>query len=63
MEELTDVYKLTRNFVLTFLKDEELVEALAKFYRQLYDALTKKGFSNEDAIKILTAQPLPTFKK
>ena len=42
-----------------FFEAPELPAALAKFEKRYYDALVKEGFTKDEALKIITSQPLP----
>ena len=37
----------------------ELPAAIAKYEKRYYDALIKEGFTKDEALKIITSQPLP----
>jgi type II secretory pathway component HofQ len=41
------------------LQDKEYAEAVAVFYRNLYDALVRKGFSKEQAMQIIVSAKIP----
>jgi len=42
-----------------FFEAPELPVALAKFKKRYYDALIKEGFTKDEALKIITSEPLP----
>lgn len=46
---------------LTVLAKPETAERFAAFTKHYYDALVAKGFSKEDALKIVTTHGIPTL--
>ena len=49
--------------VLEVLASPKMGSAMAKFYRSFYDGLIAEGFSEEEALKIVSSTPLPISSK
>jgi hypothetical protein len=49
--------------MLDFLCEPESAEKLATFTRNYYDALIKKGFTQEQALRIVISQGIPSMGK
>lgn len=45
--------------MLQAFSSPEMAQAQAKYYRNLYDALVKNGFSKEEALQIVVSQGSP----
>jgi hypothetical protein len=58
MSQMMDA--MTESMLSTMAKPET-TERLATFARNYHDALVAKGFSEEEAIKILTSVGMPSF--
>ena len=46
---------------LTVLAKSESAEKIARYVKNLYEALMKQGFSKDEALKIATSLPLPSI--
>jgi hypothetical protein len=57
---LSHVAGLQSSMVKSMLRDKEYAEALATFYRNLYTELIEKGFSKDDALKIVMSSSVST---
>lgn len=55
---LTNMYSSMLNTQLKMYSDTAVTDQLAKIMRNYYNALTKAGFSSDDAIKIITSKEL-----
>jgi len=49
--------------MLDVLSSPQMATAMAKFYKSFYDSLIEQGFSEADAMKIVTSTPLPIGNK
>ena len=49
--------------MLEFFSEPETAEKLATFTKNYYDALIKKGFTPEQALKIIIGQGMPSLGK
>lgn len=54
-EMLSIVGAMQTSMVKSLLRDKDFTEAMAEFYWNLYSALLAKGFSKEEALKIVVA--------
>ena len=61
--QMKQAIELMFNSVLEVLSDPKMGVSMAKFYRSFYDGLIQQGFSKEEAMKIITATPLPIGQK
>jgi hypothetical protein len=60
-EMLSTFSRLQTGFLKEMLRDKELVEAMADFHWNLYSALLRKGFSEDQAILLVSsAEIIPT---
>jgi type II secretory pathway component HofQ len=57
---LSHVTGLQSSMVKSMLRDKEYAEALATFYHNLYTSLIEKGFSKDDALKIVMSSSIST---
>jgi len=55
---MTAMYAKMLDAQLQLYSNPETIEKLAKINKNYYDALVKAGFSEETALKIITAKPL-----
>lgn len=53
------IYGQLMDGILTQLAKPETAAKLAKFQKQHFDALVKEGFSQDDALKIVTSTQVP----
>lgn len=59
---MSNVYKNLFDAQLKFYEDPATLERLAGIQKNYYDALIKKGFSKDDAIKICTSKSIFSFE-
>jgi hypothetical protein len=57
--EINAILNLTKKLLIDFLLEENFPKALAKFTKRFYDALIEEGFTQEEAMEIVTRAQIP----
>jgi len=60
--DLKAVYEPMFNAFYSTLGKPEILAKMAKFQRGYYEALIREGFSKDEALKIISSAPLPSFQ-
>ena len=55
-EQMMGTLKVVMKGMLEIYSSPDMADAMASFYRNLYDALVKRGFTKEEALQIVIAQ-------
>jgi type II secretory pathway component HofQ len=55
---ISDAAEIQTNMLKSLLRDKEYADALATYHWNLYSALLEKGFSKDEALKIVLASPM-----
>lgn len=63
LKQLRDMVRLSGIVAIEIMQDKDLTNALAEFYKNLYDALIAKDFSIEAAMRILCGATIPSLGK
>lgn len=62
-EQLRSTMEIMFGVMLDVMTSPDMAEAMARFYKNLYDALIAQGFTEEQAMEITTSMPLPISNK
>jgi len=61
-KEVAQYIDIAKNIVIGYLKDENLTDAIAEFYWNLFNSLVAVGFSKEVAVDIVRNAKLDFIK-
>lgn len=63
LKQLRDTVRLAGIVAIELMQDEDMANALATFYKNLFDALRAKDFSIEAALQLVCNAKPPTLGK